>query len=237
MWSTVYGTIDGAAIRHFNQIHLPAPEMLWKAKTADEWQKLSLNIGGPPLPRFREQVDAVFVGKAYSCSGLASLSIVMGILLSADKLRSSSPLLPENLNDHITQAVENWSAMHNEGSTENAHVNFIAYPTAAYIRLSLQVDIKLAMVMFMVRDFKCMRTTLRAGNLFEAAKHALDGLSPWAMISKIQILIVSIPFGKLIYSLQSLQVTHPKPSDRYFRVDASHFRILRHFYLTLGASF
>lgn len=196
MWSTVYGSIDGAAIRHFNQVHLPAPEMLWKATAADEWQKLSVNTGSRPLPRFRDTVDAVFANKAYSCSGMASLSIIVGILISADELRSSSHLLPENLKGHITQAVENWSAMHNEGSIENADVNFVAYPTAAYIRLSLQVDIKLAMAMFITRDFQCMRATLRSGNLFEATKHALDGLSPWAMISKIQILMVSIPFSK-----------------------------------------
>jgi hypothetical protein len=215
MWSTVYGSIDGAAIRHFSQVHLPAPEVLWKAPTACEWQKLRLNAGSQPLPRFRETVDAVFSNKAYRCCGLASLSIVMGILISADELRSSSSVLPQDLKSRITQAVENWSVMHDEGSTENSDVNFVAYPTAAYIRLSLQVDIKFAMAMFMTGDFQCMRATLRSGNLFEATKHALDGLSPWAMISKIQILMVSIPFSKPAYYLCSLQVTHLKFSNRY----------------------
>jgi hypothetical protein len=120
----------------------------------------------------------------------------MGILLSADEPRNESPISRIEWKYHVAQAVENWSKMHEKGLAENTGINFIAYPVAAYIRLSLQVPIKSAIAKFMNKDFEEMRALLRSGNLLGAARHALDGLSPWAMNTKNQVLMISTPCGK-----------------------------------------
>jgi hypothetical protein len=119
---------------------------------------------------------------------------IVGLLTYTDELRSSSLLSADELIGLLGEAVNKWTDA-NETSKECSAAS-ISFPAAEYTRLSLKVDIKDAMRMFIEKDFTSMRKVLREGKLKDAAVSGINALIPWAATHKNQISMVSVPCGK-----------------------------------------
>jgi hypothetical protein len=196
LWQAAYGSINSIHSAHFTSIKLPCNEQVWTASSADQWKQL-YHWAPEPL-HLREAVDGLVSRKTLPCSGLTSLSLLVGIMLHAEELRSSDAMSPAEMKDNIKAALATWMQSHDSTMPENSTMNFIVYPAARYLKLSIAVDIKQAMSCFFRYDFLTMRSILRQGDLGTAAREALDGLVPWYSSHRNQISMVAVPCGKVV---------------------------------------
>lgn len=194
LWSAVYGPIQGAISNCFGNLEMPAPENLWTASSATEWQSRKHQSGHKSTPLLQTVIESMFSDAVPPCSGLASMCQIVGLLMYADEVRKSSEMSPSDLNDHLGQAIDNWTRSHVD--QEHEYADSLSFPAAAYARLSLEVNIEGAMQAFVNKDFESMRNVLKNGNLIEAARHGMNGLVPWAVSHKNQISMVSVPCGE-----------------------------------------
>lgn len=197
LWSAAYGPISHSNISFFDEIELPCAEVLWTATSAEQWKGMNSRTRRPETLRGR--VLEVLNGSYYPCSGLASLCIVVGLLIYMDELRSEAVTNVSDFRDQMRMAIDRWAASHSPDRRDNNAINFIAFPAAAYLRASLEVNITGAMSSFLNREFSVMRDTIREGDLRKAGCEALSGLVPWASCHKNQISMVAIPLGEAIF--------------------------------------
>jgi hypothetical protein len=180
---------------------MPCGEDLWSAKSSDEWQKLIQRPGSSKVLRLRSVVESLpHTGFPYS-SGLSGLCQIAGLLVYLDELRSASTMTQTELSEHLGQSLTNWSKRQKE--LKRYFTASIAFPAAAFARLSLKVDIHTAMSLFMKMDFSRMRAILQGGDLLEAATHGMSALVPWAIAHKNQVSMVSVPCGELKHLLMA----------------------------------
>jgi hypothetical protein len=118
---------------------MPCYENLWSAKSSDEWQELAQRPGASEVLRVRSVVESLTnTGFPYP-SGLSGLCQIAGLLLYLDELRSASTMTKTELGEHLGQSLTNWSKRHKE--LRRCFTASIAFPAAAFARLSLKVDI------------------------------------------------------------------------------------------------
>jgi hypothetical protein len=126
-------------------------------------------------------------------------------MLYVDEVRSTSSMSADELTSHAGKALDNWALTHDKHQHENSTSNFISYPAAAYLRMSLYTDIENAMRAFLQKDFTAMREVLRrSDDLVEASRHAIDGLVPWTVSHRNQISMVSVPCGMCRFSCSGI---------------------------------
>ncbi|OAL28311.1 hypothetical protein AYO22_03017 [Fonsecaea multimorphosa] len=205
LWSTAYGPIQNSAAPFFDQIELPCAEILWTSTSAEQWKGLSRTARPPE--KLREVVLRLLNGSNYACSGLASLSIVVSLLVYMDELRIGASGDLSGFRAHLVTAINRWDESHSQDRRENNSINFIAFPAAAYLRVFLEVNIRSAMAAFLKHDFCAMRDFLRDGDLKKAGVEALSGLVPWASCHKNQISMVAIPLA-LVVSESVLEIAN-----------------------------
>jgi hypothetical protein len=193
LWQAAYGTISGINGASFAGIKLPCSEQVWTAGSAEQWKQLESWL---PEPLYlKEAVDGLVSRKTLPCSGLTSLSLLVGVMLYGEELRGSDAISCAEMKDHMKTALGSWMSSHDPTRPENSTMNFIVYPAAYYLSLSVQVDAKLAMSHFFHYDFMAMRNDLRQGDLRAAAKEAMAGLIPWCSSHKNQVSMVAVPCG------------------------------------------
>lgn len=206
LWSTAFGNLLEASATSFNNAELPSSEVAWTAASAELWKGLNAKPRNPAPRFFQAEVEALLNGTSKPCNGFSTLILIVGLLLYADEMRHS--LTIAELKALVNPAIDHWGEVHHRGKRENLDVNFISIPSAAYLRLSFEVDIRAAMPLFLAKNFSSMRLLLREGDLFTAAEHAIDALVPWAVSHKNRISMVSLPCALVIseYVLFAMQL-------------------------------
>ncbi|KAF2416658.1 hypothetical protein EJ08DRAFT_703599 [Tothia fuscella] len=98
-------------------------------------------------------MNALFSGRMFRCTGRTSLSLIVNLMLSVEKLRDTQPNPPAELKRYVRPATDCCVHSHEADCSVNTAINFMAYPVLACLRISLEVDAKSAMLRFLGYDF------------------------------------------------------------------------------------